>query len=86
MTLKGILNIAPDILPCDLSVIMHARCKDVCESSSHMNDNRNLAEVARQVFIYRTRLYPDNAIDDSPVFQQTLLVQNHIFSECHFTL
>lgn len=28
-TLEGILQISPDILPCHLAIIVHAKCQDV---------------------------------------------------------
>ncbi|KAF5351187.1 hypothetical protein D9756_008181 [Leucocoprinus leucothites] len=59
--LRGILNICPDVLPCDLAVMMHAKCQDV--------------------FIYRTRFFADDSIEDNTIFEQNWIMPGYIFED-----
>lgn len=66
-TLEGILQISPDMLPCDLAVIMHAKCQDVSVAFLLLSC---ALIVLLKVFVYRTRFFPDSVIDDNTTLDE----------------
>lgn len=76
--IKGILEISPDISPCDLSVIVHAKCRDVSWYQSFSLGGL-LNDIVQKVFIYRTQLYADESIEENIISEQSYVKPSWFF-------
>jgi histone-lysine N-methyltransferase EZH2 len=63
-TLRTILDISPDLSPCDLAVVCRKPCREVCSQAEFIYVFTWPQKSYMQIYLLRTTIYKDDVISD----------------------